>query len=103
MRTFEQLSTEQREQAIKTALYALIDNLANDVLEIELISPEANECLQRALAKNRVFGNTRPFTLFVLSNKPVRYELEKLALVVASESTYNKDGSPIMSDNRKLQ
>ena len=93
MKTFEDLTTIQREKAIKNASYAIMEGLTSGVLEIELVSNDSQQALTEILTNAIKQDRPRIATMMILRNKNIRSEIERLALVVASESKYNEDGS----------
>jgi len=93
MKTFEDLTNIQREKVIKTASYAIIDGLTSGVLEIELVSKKSQQALTEILTHAIKQDRPRIATMMILRNKEIRSEIERLALVAASESNYNEDGS----------
>jgi hypothetical protein len=96
MKTFEQLKPYQREQALKTSLYTLIDGIVDGILEIELADAVNQKQLQHVMLMATRRDDTRLAKMGLLSNKGIRKELERLALVIASTSQYDADGYLVM-------
>lgn len=88
MKKFEGLNHFQREDAIKLAFFSIVDSITCGVIEIELVHEEN----QKALNKILTTYSGRMVTLSILAHKGIRSELERLALVAASESEYSEDG-----------
>jgi hypothetical protein len=98
MKTFESLNVFERENAIEQAFYSIMDSITCGVIEVTLVEQENQEALDRVLKK----GNQRFATLSILHNKGIRKELTRLALVAASESMYNDDGT-LLKDGKNVE
>ena len=95
MKTFEQLTFEQKRYAIKFAEYSIIESVANGVLDITLVNPKNQELLEYILSKSRKNENPRLAKLYLLGEKSIREEICRLAIVAAGGSRYNRKGEPI--------
>ena len=74
-----------------------MDSITCGVVEITLVDEENQKALDRVLKQ----GNQRFSTLSILNHKGIRKELERLALVAASESVYNEDGT-LLKDGKNV-
>jgi hypothetical protein len=93
MKKFEDLNHFQREDAIKTITLGVIDDLSEGILEIELVDPANQKELLRIIKLAVDKDSPRFAVLSLLNHKGIRGEIERLALVAASESTYTDSGS----------
>src|ERR1700722_7039961 len=95
MKTFEELTLEQKKDAIRYAEYHIIDSVATGVLELELVNTENQRLLETILGSARKKESVRLAKLYLLGEKPIREEIYRLAIVAASGSLYNRNGQPI--------
>lgn len=95
MKTFGQLTFDQKKDAIQYAEYHLIDSIANGVLEVELVDPNNQELLEHVLGKCRKAEQPRLAKLYMLGEKSIREEIYRLAIAAASGSLYDRNGKPI--------
>jgi hypothetical protein len=93
MKTFEQLTTMQREDMISMAHYELMEHIASGVIEVTLVNPESQKRFETILRKGR--ESRRLIQLYLLADKPIRDELYRLAIVAASGSQYTDAGDPV--------
>lgn len=98
MKTFDQLTRQQREDAIDFAAYELMDHVAKGSLDITLVDAASQKRLEIILSAGRKTENTRLVKLHLLHDKPIRTEIYRLAIVAATGSSYNEDGSVFMED-----
>ena|SRR5665213_1694228 len=96
MKTFEQLTTVQREEAIKFAYKTIRNGITDGTLEVKLVDPKNQERLDNIIKYSVGQDNMRLANLLISKTIGVRTELSKLALVVASESDYDDEGQVIM-------
>lgn len=89
MKTFEDLNFFQREDAIKMAFYSILDSVTCGVIEIDFADDANNVALKQIMLTT----SGRLCVLKILAHRGIRKELERLALVAASESVYREDGS----------
>jgi tetrahydromethanopterin S-methyltransferase subunit H len=101
MKTFEQLTFEQKTGAIRFAEYQIVENVANGVLDLELVDADAQDLLESVLSKSRKTEQPRLVKLFLLGEKSIRKEIYKLAIVAASGGTYDKNGNPHLGRTTK--
>lgn len=105
MKTFEQLTKQQREDAIGMAEYELMDHIADGTIELELTNPQAQERLEKILSDARKAESKRLVKLHLMHDKAIRREIQHLAIVAASGSKYDADGNAIMEkvDGKTLE
>jgi hypothetical protein len=93
VKTFQQLSQNQKEEAIKTAYAVIRDGITSGVMEVTLIDAENQKRLEKIL-KHAI--NPRMANLMISHALGICKELERLALVVATDIyTYTDDGQVI--------
>jgi hypothetical protein len=92
MKKFEDLNHFQKEDAVKTITMGVIEDLSEGVLEIELVDPANQKELLRIMKIAVDKDSPRFAVLSLLNNKKIYREIERLATVAASESTYTDDG-----------
>lgn len=102
MKTFEDLTSEQREEAIKATTMATVENISNGVLEIELVDKTNQVALDRIMDASVRKDSPRLATMMILKHQGIRKEIERLALVAASESAYNDDGTISMKEEENV-
>jgi hypothetical protein len=95
VKAFDQLSMEQKEDAINMAFYELTNLIADGTLEITLIDSRNQTRLDKILADARKSDNQRLVKLHIIHDKPIRKELTALALVIAHMSEYGEDGNAL--------
>ncbi len=88
MKAFDQLTAEQKVDAINMAYYELMNLIRDGVLEIKLIDPASQKRLERILKNEQ----PRLVMLHLMHDKPIRKEIERLALVAAHGSEYQDNG-----------
>jgi len=96
MKTFEQLTFSQKMSAIRIAEYAIINSVAEGILELTLVNEKSQELLEHILAKGRRRESPRLVKMYLLGEKSIRAEIYRLAIVAALGARYNKNGEPIM-------
>ena len=101
MKTFEQLTFEEKTDAIRFAEYHLVDSIANGILEVELVNPKSQELLEHVMSKSRKMENPRLTKIYLLGEKSIREEIYKLAIVAASGALYDKKGQPLTEGDSK--
>lgn len=101
MKTFDQLDTQQKEDAIGMAFYDLLNLVRDGVLELQLVNPASQQRLELILSKARKTETPRLAVLQLLHDKPIRQEIERLALVAAHGSEYNDSGDPVKEIDRE--
>lgn len=92
MKTFDQLTVEQKADAVNMASYELMTLIAEGTLEIQLVDPSSQKRLEKILSDARKAESTRLVKLYMLHDKPIRKEIERLALVAAHGSEYTDAG-----------
>lgn len=95
MKTFDELNKQQKEDAIGMAFYDLINLVRDGVLELQLVNPASQRRLELILSKGRKTEQPRLVILHLLHDKPIRQEIERLALVAAHGSDYNDNGDAV--------
>lgn len=95
MKTFDQLTDEQKADAISMAEYDLLDVIAKGIVEVELVEPRNQKKLQEILSEARKKESDRLVKLHILHDRPIRRELERLALVAAHGSVYYDNGEAV--------
>jgi hypothetical protein len=95
MKTFDELTTEQKDEAVNMASYELMSMIADGTLEMELTDPSNQRRLNKILFDARKAESTRLVKLYLLHDKPIRMEIERLALVAAHGSEYDDSGEAL--------
>lgn len=95
MKTFDQLTKEQQGEAVNTASYELMEMIAQETLEIKLTDASSQKRLDKILSDARKIESRRLVKLYLLRDKPIRREIERLALVAAHGSDYGDDGDAL--------
>lgn len=95
MKTFDQLTLEQKADAISMAEYELIDCVSKGIIEIELVDGNNQKKLERILSDARKNDSQRLVKLHIIHDKSIRTELERLALVAAHGSVYYDNGEAV--------
>ncbi len=98
MKTFQDLTNQQKQDALDLAFNELVDNATNGNLDIKLVNQDSNKRLEKILAKSRKTESTRLLKLYLINDKPIREELYQLAAIVAMESQYDDNGDVIMGE-----
>lgn len=91
MKSFDELNKQQKEDAINMAFYDLINLVRDGVLELELVNPASQKRLETILRKEE----RRLVMLHLMHDKPIRLELERLALVAAHGADYDANGDAV--------
>jgi|ERR1700677_2611674 len=95
MKTFDQLDAKQQEDAVGMAFYELMTLIADGTLEIKLSSSDSQKRLEKILSDARKNDSQRLVKLYMLHDRPIRRELERLALVAAHGSEYTLEGDAV--------
>lgn len=95
MKTFEQLTPNQRKEMIEVAAHELMGHISTGLLEITLVNPESQKRFEAIMAKGRKKESHRLIMLHLLHDKPIREEIYRLAIVAASGSQYTDAGDPV--------
>lgn len=95
MKSFDQLTTEQQADAVNMCSYELMTLIADGTLEIKLVDPSSQKRLEKILSDARKAESTRLVKLYLLHDKPIRKEIERLALVAAHGSDYDDAGEAL--------
>ncbi len=104
MKTFDQLNTQQKEDALGMAFYDLLNLVRDGIVELELVNPASQKRLELILSKGRKEEKPRIVTLRLLHDKSIRQELERLALVAAHGSEYHDNGDAVKEvDHETIQ
>jgi hypothetical protein len=101
MKTFEQLTKTQKQDAIDMEIYEIVDNIALGILDVTLANPASQVRFERILQKARKTESPRLIKLHLLHDKPISEELYRLATIVAEESEYDDDGEKIKEKNNE--
>lgn len=96
MRTFDQLTKQQREDAVDFAAYELMDHVAQGTLELTLVDPASQKRLEKILKDARKAESTRLVKLHLMHDKPIKTEIYRLALAAANGSQYDENGDAVM-------
>ena len=95
MKTFDDLNKTQKEDAVAMAFYELTGLIRDGVLEIKLANHASQKRLELILSKGRKSEQPRLIILHLMHDKPIRLEIERLALVVAHGTEYDANGDAI--------
>ena len=95
MKTFDQLTRQQKKDAIDMASYELIAHVSKGNLDVTLVNPASQARLEKILENGRKKESPRLITLHLLNDKPIREELDRLAMVAAHGSQYDDNGDAI--------
>jgi hypothetical protein len=99
MRTFEQLSVQEREKALRASRAAIVENVISGVMEIELVNPITQRTLDIILKDAVEKDSPRLAALRIFLNRPILQEIDRLALVVAVETMYDESGNRILQES----
>lgn len=102
MKIFEQLTKSQKQDAIDFAANELMGHISNGTIEVTLVNTASQARLEKILGDARKKESSRLAMLNLLHDKPIREEIYRLALVVASESDYSDDGNVIMEGKENV-
>lgn len=102
MKTFDQLTKEQKQDAIDMATYELMNHIANGSVEITLVNPASQTRLEKILANARKKESTRLVTLHLVHDKQIKEEIYKLGVVAAHGSSYDENGDAIMEGKENV-
>jgi hypothetical protein len=96
MKKYDDLNFFEKEHVVKFAFYKIVDGIVDGTLEVDFVVA-ANQAKIKDIQSG--MGATKPNkryrALMILNDKPIRAELEKLALATAEGTFYNDDGTPI--------
>ena len=95
MKTFDQLDPKQQTDAVELAFYDLVNLIRDGVVEVTLVNPASQRRLELILSKGRKEEKPRMITLRLLHDKPIRQEIERMALVAAHGGDYHENGDAI--------
>jgi hypothetical protein len=98
VKTFDQITPEQRKKAINSAMYDLVNCISQGTLEAKLTNPRAQAKLESFLSKARKKESPRLAVLHILVDKDVREELTRAAIAAAGGSKYTDDGIAIREE-----
>lgn len=77
------------------AFYDLTNLIRDGMLEIKLTNPASQKRLELILSKGRKSEQPRLIILHLMHDKPIRQEIERLALVAAHGASYDVNGDAI--------
>lgn len=95
MKTFDQLTKQQREDAVDFAAYELMDHVAQGTIELTLVDPASQKRLEKILSDARKAESTRLVKLYLINDKPIKTEIYRLAMAAASGSQYDDNGDAV--------
>lgn len=101
MKTFDELTGNQKDEAIGLAFSDIVELVRDGVVELALVDPISQKRLDLILSEARKTDSQRLIILRLLNDKPIRTEIARLALVVAHGAEYNDDGEIIMEVERE--
>jgi hypothetical protein len=101
MRTFEQLSNQEREDALSNTTAGIIYDVITGVLEIEFADPRNQREYKKIMKDAGEMDSVRAAQYGMFKHDGIRKEVEKIALIVCTESCYDKDGLVIMDESPK--
>ena len=96
MRTFEQLTVKERERALVASRAAIVEGVVCGILEIELVDSHNQRTLDIILKDAVEKDAPRLAMLRIFNNKAICKEINKLALVAASETVYDEQGIRVL-------
>lgn len=102
MKSFEQLTKSEKQDAIDFAAHELMGHMSNGTIEVTLVNPASQARLDKILSDARKKESARLAMLYFMHDKPIREEIYRLALVVASESDYSDDGDILMEGKENV-
>ncbi len=101
MRTFEQLNRQEREDAlINTTMYVIYEVITGS-LEIEFSNPKNQLAFEQITKNAGEIDSVRAAQYGMHAHKGIRSEIEKIALIVCTESCYDVDGFAIIDESQK--
>ena len=92
MKTFTELTKDQQQRNLEDAALGIIDQILEGFLEIEFSHPDNQSAFLRIIdeaAKRDSFSYAQRK---IVEHKGMRSEIEKISLIVCSESYYDEDG-----------
>lgn len=95
MKTFDDLTKIQKEDAVAMAFYDLTNLIRDGVVVIKLVNPASQKRLELILSKSRKTEQPRLIILHLMHDKPIRQEIERLALVAAHGAQYDANGDAV--------
>lgn len=101
MRTFEQLSSEDREDTLSNTTMWLIHEIITGVLEIEFVNAKNKKAFDEIMKEAGAQDSVRYAQYAMHKHNGIRSEIEKIALIICTESCYDKDGNLIKDESPK--
>lgn len=96
MRTFGQLSTEEREDAIVKAKNLLISHIVEGVIEVQMPNKIVQRDLDMILSDARKNENITLAKDMLTKHVTINRELDKISIAAAQGSRYDNSGSFLM-------
>lgn len=93
MKTFQDLTKDQKITAILTISSQIITLVADGTIEMTLADESNQERLEFILSEARRKEAPRLTVLRILRDVKIKSEVHRVAIVVAADAQYNDDGS----------
>ncbi len=103
MRTFEQLSTQDREDALMDTTMWIIHEVITGMLEIEFSEPKNQKAFKDIMHEAGAQDSVRYAQYAMHKHEGIRKEIEKIALIVCTESCYDERGCIVKNDESQKE
>lgn len=103
MRTFEELSIEDRDLALANATADVVYQVITGLLEIKFSVPSNQEAYENLMDDAKTLDSIRHAQYGMLNHRGICTEIEKIALIMCVDSKYDNNGNMITKEKRELQ
>lgn len=93
MRSYWDLTIEERAKAIKQARMILVAQVVEGVIELEVSNKKTQAMLNRVLGESRRNETPDEAKTFLLVNRVMRTEVDRVAVAAAEGSRYSNEGN----------
>jgi hypothetical protein len=101
MRTFNELNFKERENALINTTMYIITEVITGVLKIEFSDARNQEEYRKIMKEAGAHDSVRYAQYAMWHHTGIRTEIEKLSLIVCTESMYDEEGHAITKDPKE--
>lgn len=93
MKTFQELSTEQREQVLENTTQYIIYEIITGMFTIDFSNPKNQRDYKAIMAEAGKQDSVRAAQYGIHHHPGIRSEIEKISLIVCSDALYDEEGN----------
>lgn len=101
MKTFAQLNSQEKTQAVRRAIDLLLGLLVDGVVEAKLAAPRNRLKLKTILHQNRKNETPMLAKEQIMQDATLRPEIEEMAVEACKRSRYDDEGNVIMENKKE--